>query len=286
VARREWVISPRWLGLIFLGIMVYVAIAEWLEFYPGGGRLPDEGFLRARVLELPVLWALACLVLGWTKYLRGWRAPRRASVWPIVVIPVLLILPATSVLAWEAWAEYASNWRRGNPGAGGWLTLRWTMVVVPLVYSCMVGFVLFVQTWVWRHSVTAGRCPSCDYDLTGNTSGTCPECGGPAVSDPSIPRAFYAKRYRWLPELGAFRDARARYDAWKHVRAERRYSWPNVVGVSAALSLAVCLLLEVVPGRSTPWLAVEVVMVVWAAAGLAERREFRRALRGRMKNGE
>jgi hypothetical protein len=24
----------------------------------------------------------------------------------------------------------------------------------------------------------AGECPACGYDLTGNVSGTCPECGG------------------------------------------------------------------------------------------------------------
>ena len=26
----------------------------------------------------------------------------------------------------------------------------------------------------------AGLCPRCDYDLTANTTGVCPECGGTA----------------------------------------------------------------------------------------------------------
>ena len=30
----------------------------------------------------------------------------------------------------------------------------------------------------------AGRCPRCGYDLTGNTSGTCPECGTPRPPAP------------------------------------------------------------------------------------------------------
>jgi hypothetical protein len=36
---------------------------------------------------------------------------------------------------------------------------------------------------VWRRSydrrkrIDQGRCAHCDYDLTGNLSGTCPECG-------------------------------------------------------------------------------------------------------------
>jgi hypothetical protein len=34
-------------------------------------------------------------------------------------------------------------------------------------------------TYLWRRSRTppAGHCPKCSYDLTGNVSGVCPECG-------------------------------------------------------------------------------------------------------------
>ncbi len=28
----------------------------------------------------------------------------------------------------------------------------------------------------------SGRCPTCDYDLTGNVSGKCPECGSPVIA--------------------------------------------------------------------------------------------------------
>lgn len=31
--------------------------------------------------------------------------------------------------------------------------------------------------WPWLRRKAPGRCASCAYDLTGNTSGTCPECG-------------------------------------------------------------------------------------------------------------
>jgi hypothetical protein len=30
-----------------------------------------------------------------------------------------------------------------------------------------------------------GRCPACDYDLTGNTTGICPECGARSSPPPS-----------------------------------------------------------------------------------------------------
>ncbi|MDB5304822.1 MAG: hypothetical protein JWM97_2371 [Phycisphaerales bacterium] len=54
------------------------------------------------------------------------------------------------------------------------------------------AFALFVLAAVWgiardMKSLAEGRrtwrkeyglCPACGYDLTGNVSGTCPECGG------------------------------------------------------------------------------------------------------------
>ena len=55
-------------------------------------------------------------------------------------------------------------------------------------------FLLFASPWIlklviltWRHRPTfsrPGHCPTCNYNLTGNTSGTCPECG---MAIPQIP---------------------------------------------------------------------------------------------------
>lgn len=36
--------------------------------------------------------------------------------------------------------------------------------------------------WWRQHRARPGHCRSCGYDLTGNTSGQCPECGLPASS--------------------------------------------------------------------------------------------------------
>ena len=50
-----------------------------------------------------------------------------------------------------------------------------------------LGFPLSLASWwpmsVWRRAyhrakrISRGHCAYCDYDLTGNTSGICPECG-------------------------------------------------------------------------------------------------------------
>ncbi len=42
-----------------------------------------------------------------------------------------------------------------------------------------------VATYLWAELDRA--CLSCGYDLTGNTSGTCPECGSPVPSSPATP---------------------------------------------------------------------------------------------------
>ena len=43
--------------------------------------------------------------------------------------------------------------------------------------------------WLWRrdrHRIPPGHCPRCGYDLTGNTSGVCSECGEPRAAGESI----------------------------------------------------------------------------------------------------
>ena len=40
------------------------------------------------------------------------------------------------------------------------------------------------QNWQKR-TVGDSTCPACSYNLTGNTSGTCPECGSPVASRPA-----------------------------------------------------------------------------------------------------
>ena len=57
-------------------------------------------------------------------------------------------------------------------------------------YACLfhLGHVVLpvATTAAWlrlSHAKQPGRCQECDYDLTGNVSGTCPECGT-AVTEP------------------------------------------------------------------------------------------------------
>ena len=64
-----------------------------------------------------------------------------------------------------------------NPlGAVLWAVVKPLVFIMPLVaawtlYQC-------VRSWRARHAMRA--CRTCGYDLTGNVSGVCPECGAVA----------------------------------------------------------------------------------------------------------
>jgi predicted amidophosphoribosyltransferase len=42
-------------------------------------------------------------------------------------------------------------------------------------------------SWRDRRRCLPNHCQSCNYNLTGNTSGTCPECGAPISKDDKEP---------------------------------------------------------------------------------------------------
>jgi hypothetical protein len=55
-----------------------------------------------------------------------------------------------------------------------WWSLAVTSSLLPL---------LWVYMQVFRPILSPGQCRSCGYDLTGNTSGVCPECGKKLVAE-------------------------------------------------------------------------------------------------------
>jgi hypothetical protein len=59
----------------------------------------------------------------------------------------------------------------------------WLAVVVPLLvldWPVLLFFTVPVMLIIWwpsRPGIPPGHCRKCGYNLTGNTSGRCPECG-------------------------------------------------------------------------------------------------------------
>lgn len=73
----------------------------------------------------------------------------------------------------------------GGPGA----CVGFVLLPGYCVGAAMGGVVL--RGFIRRPRHRAGRCDRCGYDLTGNVSGVCPECGKPLYEDlrASAPRA-------------------------------------------------------------------------------------------------
>jgi hypothetical protein len=65
-----------------------------------------------------------------------------------------------------------------------------TVIVLPLwvlfSFGCAPIALSVIRSF---RSRTIGHCGHCNYDLTGNTSGTCPECGNPCADNEPRPRA-------------------------------------------------------------------------------------------------
>ena len=63
---------------------------------------------------------------------------------------------------------------------GGWHTVIFPLWM-PAVFVTLPTAILWMLD---RRRIPAGHCRKCGYDLTGNVSGRCPECGTPCEAAP------------------------------------------------------------------------------------------------------
>jgi len=83
----------------------------------------------------------------------------------------------------RVWTDYpvreGPEWRWWNLGFGrerGGMTPGYSYYI-PYWFICAVAGILPVVWLRRRGRLREGHCPACHYDLTGNVSGVCPECG-------------------------------------------------------------------------------------------------------------
>src|SRR5262245_61219402 len=165
-----------------------------------------QGAFRPRRITKWRAFGLCAVILGmWGASQQYWIATRVGERGFVSILPGRVQLGVDDGL--PAWA-------RGSPRYEGTVMGRWQglphdFLAVPphfirvpnshckevnvpfwlLFFSAAVptGIFLFVD----RRRPLSGRCHRCSYDLTGNMSGVCPECGtkiGPAPAEPA-PRA-------------------------------------------------------------------------------------------------
>ncbi len=69
------------------------------------------------------------------------------------------------------------RWERDTDRSGRTLDV----VRVPIWMLLIPSLGMAARLWRASRAPEVGRCPSCRYDLSGNASGACPECGAAAV---------------------------------------------------------------------------------------------------------
>jgi len=141
---RRWF---KWLGLTVCVLLLMMWVfsiwgnIRWL----GSGSKADLciGFRRQHIF---VLWNGPGLLSGLNK--TGWKVGWRNAFDAIPLMPHLMH-------SYKLWFFVLPFW-------------------IPLLLVAIPTTFLF---WLDRHRIPQDHCQKCGYNLTGNTSGICPECG-------------------------------------------------------------------------------------------------------------
>lgn len=108
-----------------------------------------------------------------------------ASIWTIAIAPALVAGPfrrelgqvatAAAIMALLAWSA--------DPDRPKWASLpAFNWIFCSALGGLLIGL-LAVMLPVRSSRARPDRCATCNYDLTGNISGTCPECGQPTPAE-------------------------------------------------------------------------------------------------------
>lgn len=138
------------------------------------------------VLQWSGLVVCLLIVITWAESLVhtiGWR--RTAFVLDDVIVreKSFYLSSGAVSLTWQQYGRVLDSGWEIHDGDGSivWLP-SWgaTECVVPLWIPFLLLAVSTVSVW-WldRRRIPPGRCGHCGYNLTGNVSGRCPECGQP-----------------------------------------------------------------------------------------------------------
>jgi hypothetical protein len=133
-----------------------------------------------RTRDIQVVSAKGRVSLRLTSY----PSPRNRSIgsprWQLFAGPPNLSLGSPSQTAWARLGFYCNTIREPHGSYEiQFVIFPWGVVAVAAAAPPVIGTCLSLR----RHRPSRRvDCHSCGYDLTGNVSGVCPECGNPAAS--------------------------------------------------------------------------------------------------------
>ena len=159
--RRRWRVA-KWAGVLAAIVLLlgWTATNQYLLIY--------QTSVRRYYVELNL--ARGCLNCSFgqpLEVMRGlgdvWRG------WHIVRNPLLLF-------GWFAGLQFF----RWTPQCGPTMPRGWSIALPLWIPFLLIAIPTAFLFWLDRRRIPPHCCQKCGYDLTGNTSGTCPECGAPA----------------------------------------------------------------------------------------------------------
>lgn len=282
--RRPWIISGH-IYAALVAVMVAYAIAAMttgMSIFelrgPGRpqGTAPTLIGVSGLLIECALIWVALVTVSGWLGFAMRRRAAHHAAIWPILVVPALLVTGYLIIMLWE-------YLRPANLPPG----LVLPNPVLPLlgvigIFGVGPGLFLWGQARLWRKSKDDNTCHECDYDLRGTMSDRCPECGTQLAEDRSKEPPGDARSF---PELLLFPSYEARRKAW-----DSRAPASKLVGVIVLLMLLIWFaadaietrLPELLPSYGSVAGLAGMVTVLAVYAGF-QRRRWRHDLRRRLR---
>ena len=150
--RQSWHKDPRWIAVLLHTGLVLVAGLSLSDYW--NFTLPVLGWLPVLLLDFPLGW-LGHLLLGSGCFL----------------VERLSGVPDPRVLDFSTVGVLLRGICIGLFGGIQWF------------YN--VSLVLWIARAPWR-TREPWSCVKCEYNLTGNVSGVCPECGTPVPVDPTV----------------------------------------------------------------------------------------------------
>lgn len=178
--RRMWNTPFPFTGVVFASMCVvlilYIGVGEKTNSYLVGLPPPGTNPSEHRLWECMLLWGVLCSGVVWVK--AALKRPAHATLykWPVVLVPACLGVALTGIRVWRLFHGDDSLTSRLH-STNLHTLLRTIPILMPLLSGTLVSCLIVFQNALLTPDFRRGVCRKCAYNLTGNVTGICPECG-------------------------------------------------------------------------------------------------------------